>query len=131
LILFPLFLLAGAALCLRVAQGWNLSVYFRVKPSTPTGKTAVAGCILLVYAILLFIHFYRSSGGASSVGIVDGQYVYMSKSAVIRPISEEEYEMFPTQVARIMSAWMGMMATFCLSSFISPVKVRHAQGDLN
>ena len=107
-----------AALCLRVAQGWNLSVYLRKKPSTPTGKTAVAGCILLAYAILLFIHFYRSSGGASSVGIVDGQYVYLSKTVVIRPISEEEYIMFPTQVARIMSAWMGMMATFCLSSFI-------------
>jgi hypothetical protein len=93
-----------------------------MKPSAPAGKTAVAGCILLVYAILLFIHFYRSSGGASSVGIVEGQYVYMSKSAVIRPISEEEYKMFPTQVGRIMSAWMGMMATFCLSSFTNRVK---------
>ena len=100
---------------LRVAQGVEPLSLLRMKPSKPTDKTAVAGCVLvLVYAILLFIHFYRSSGGASSVGLVDGQYVYMSKSAVIRPISEEEYKMFPTQVARIMSAWMGMMATFGL-----------------
>jgi hypothetical protein len=130
LILIPFFLLMGAALCLRAAQGWNLSVYVRMKPSAPAGKTAVAGYVLLVYAILLFIHFYRSSGGASSVGIVEGQYVYMAKSAVIRSISEEEYKMFPTQVARIMSAWMGMMAMFCLSSFINRVKDRQ-QGDLN
>jgi hypothetical protein len=27
--------------------------------------------------------------------------------------------MFPTQVVRIMSAWIGMMATFCLSSLIN------------
>jgi hypothetical protein len=89
---------------------------------TPTGKTAVVGWVLLVYAVLLFVHFYRSSGGASSVGIVEGQFVYMYKSAVIRPISEEEYNMFPTQVARIMSAWIGMMATFCLSSLINQAK---------
>jgi hypothetical protein len=65
------------------------------------------------------MHFYRSSGGASNVGIVAGQYVYMYKDTVIRQISEAEYEMFPTQVARIMSAWLAMVATFCLSSLIN------------
>jgi hypothetical protein len=121
LILVPFFLLMGAILCARAAQGWNLSDYRRMRYSMPTGKTAVVGWVLLVYAVLLFVHSYRSSGGASSVGIVEGQYVYMYKSAVIRPISEEEYNMFPTQVARIMSAWIGMMATFCLSSFVNQV----------
>jgi hypothetical protein len=96
----------------------------------PTGKTALAGCVLLVYAILLFVHFYRSSGGASSVGIVEGQYVYLSKSTVVRPISEEEYKMFPTQVAKIMTAWIGMMATFCLSSLINQVEDGGSQDDL-
>jgi hypothetical protein len=86
---------------------------------------------MLLYAILLFVHFYRSSGGATSVGIVEGQYVYMSKDTVIRSISEAEYKMFPTQIARIMSAWMGMAATFCLSSIINEGKVPHAQDDLN
>jgi hypothetical protein len=119
LILVPFFLLMGAILCARAAQGWDPSEYRRY--SMPTGKTAVLGWVLLVYAVLLFVHFYRSSGGASSVGIIEGQYVYMYKSAVIRPISEEEYNMFPTQVARIMSAWIGMMATFCLSSLVNQV----------
>jgi hypothetical protein len=86
---------------------------------------------LLVYAILLFVHFYRSSGGATSVGIVEGRYVYTSRSAVIRPISEEEYKMFPTQLARMMSAWVGMMATFCLSSLNNQVKDRRARDDVN
>ena len=124
LILVPFFLTMGAVLCARVIQGWNLSDYRRAPFVTPTGKTAVVGWVLLVYAVLLFVHFYRSSGGASSVGIVEGQFVYLYKSAVIRPISEEEYNMFPTQVARIMSAWIGMMATFCLSSLINQAKDR-------
>ena len=131
LILVPFFLLAGAALCIRLAQGWKLSDYLRTRHPVPTGKTATVGWVLLVYAILLFAHFYRSSGGASGVGIVEGQYVYMSKSAVIRPISESEYKMFPTQVARIMSAWMAMAATFCLSSLINQVKDPHTRDDPN
>ncbi len=118
LILVPFFLIAGAVLCSRLVQGWKLSDYRRAPLPTPTGKTAAVGWVLLVYALLLFVHFYKSSGGASSVGIVEGQFVYMYKSAVIRPISEEEYNMFPTQVTRIISAWIGMMATFCLSSLI-------------
>jgi hypothetical protein len=122
LILAPFFLLMGAIVCARVTQGWNSSYYDRLRFATPRGKTAVVGYVLLVYAVLLFVHFYRSSGGASSVGVVEGQYVYMYKSAVIRPISEEEYKMFPTQWDRIMSAWMGMMSTFCLASLINPVK---------
>ena len=79
LILVPFFLMMGAILCARVAQGWKPSVYRRTRSSAPTGKTAAAGFVLLVYAVLLFMHFYKSSGGASSVGIVDGRYVYMSK----------------------------------------------------
>jgi hypothetical protein len=121
----------GAVLSLRVEQGWKLSDYYRMKPSVPRGITAVVGWVLLVYAILLFAHFYRSTGGASSVGIVEGQYVYMSKSTIIRSISEEEYKMFPTQWARLMSAWIGMGATFCLSSLINQVKDRRAQDALN
>jgi hypothetical protein len=122
LILVPFFLLMGAILCTRAIQGWDLPYRDRVRLSMPKGKTAVVGYVLLVYAVLLFVHFYKSSGGASSVGIVEGQYVYMYKSAVIRPISEEEYKMFPTQVARIMSAWLGMGSTFCLASLINSTK---------
>jgi hypothetical protein len=122
LILVPFFLLMGAIVCARVTQGWNSSYYNRVRFAIPRGKTAVVGYVLLVYGVLLFVHFYRSSGGASSVGVVEGQYVYMYKSAVIRPISEEEYKMFPTQWDRVMSAWMGMTSMFCLASLINPVK---------
>ena len=74
LILIPFFLLMGAILCARVIQG-NLSYYDRVRSSMPRGKTGAVGYVLLIYAVLLFVHFYRSLGGASSVGIVEGQYV--------------------------------------------------------
>jgi hypothetical protein len=131
LILVPFFLLMGAVVCARATQGWNFSAYLRIRPSAPKGKTAIAGWFLLAYAVLLFVHFYRSSGGASSVGMVEGQYVYMYKDTVTRPISAGEYKMFPTQVARIMSAWLAMMATFCLSSLISQVKDRSAQDAQN
>jgi hypothetical protein len=131
LILVPFFLMVGAILCARAAIGWNLSAYERLQSSLPRGKTAVFGRCLLVYAVLLFVHFYRSSGGASGVGIIEGQYVYKYKSAVIRPISEEEYKAFPAQVARIMSAWIGMMATFCLSSLINQGDDRRPKAHLN
>lgn len=131
LILVPFFLMMGAVLCARLTQRWTLSAYLRRRPSVPTSKTAIAGWLLLAYAILLFVYFYRSSGGASSVGIVDGQYVYMYKETVIRPISESEYRMFPTQVVRIMSAWLAMMATFCFSSLVGQENDRCAQDDLN
>ena len=136
LILVPFFLLMVAILCARVTQGWSLSAYRRMQLSIPKelsmpkGKTAIAGSFLLAYAILLFISFYKSSGGATSVGIVEGQYVYMYKSTVIRPISEAEYKMFPTHVAREMSAWLAMTAMFCLSS-LNQVKDRNAQDELN
>jgi hypothetical protein len=122
LILVPFFLLMGAILCARAVQGWNISYNDRVRFSMPRGRPAVVGWVLLVYAVLLFVHFDRSSGGASSVGIVEGQYVYMYKSTVIRPISEDEYKMFTTRWLRVMSAWMGMMSTFCLAALIYPVK---------
>jgi len=111
LILVPFGLLAGTILCASPRGGWR-------NPGTPKGRTAVIGWVLLVYAVMLFVQFYRSSGGASSVEIVDGQYVFMSKNPIIRPITEREYRMFPSHVARIMSAWMGMMAMFCMSSLL-------------
>ena len=130
LIVVPFVLLAVAILCTRVAQGWNLSAFDRMQLSMPKGRSAIAGWFLLAYAILLFIGFYKSSGGATSVGIVEGQYVYMNKSTVIRAISEAEYKMFPARVAREMSAWMAMMSMFCLSS-LNQVKSQNTKDDLN
>lgn len=126
LILAPFGLLGGSILCATPTplRGWR-------NPTPPRGRTAVIGWVLLIYAVMLFVHFYRSSGGASSVGIIEGHYVYMSKDTVIRPISEQEFKMFPTQVARIMSAWLAMMATFCLSSIIHKVNDQSVTDDPN
>ncbi len=87
-------------------------------------KVALLGWVLLIYGVLTFIYFYKMTGGATSVNIVNGQYVSMSKDHVIRPISEEEYRMIPNLWTRVMSAWIGMMAVFCTRSFELPQIIR-------
>jgi len=65
---------------------------------------------LLAYVAFQFVYFYRTTGGATSVGISDGHYVYKYKTDVLRTISEEEYRMFPNLITRFMSALLANMA---------------------
>jgi hypothetical protein len=83
-------------------------------------KGAFLGWVLLIYAVLTFVYYYKTTGGASSVGIVDGQYVSKYKDHVIRAITGREYRMFPNLWARVMSAWLAMGAVFCARSFALP-----------
>lgn len=55
---------------------------------------------------------YVLTGGASSVRVVNGQYVSMYKSQIIRTITENEYRMFRTLRTRVMTAWTATMAVF-------------------
>jgi len=105
------FLLAGAVLCSRAVEPTP-------RLALRADKVALFGWGLLIYAVLTFIYFYKTTGGATSVGIVDGQYVSQYKDHVIRFISEDEYRMFPNLWTRVMSAWIGMMAMFCARSFV-------------
>jgi hypothetical protein len=109
----PFFLVAGAILCARVVDP-------RSRLAPRFDKTALVGWVLLIYGVCTFIYFYRTTGGASSVGVVDGQYVSKYKDHVIRSITEAEFRRFPNLWARVMSAWIGMMAVFCLKSFTPP-----------
>jgi hypothetical protein len=81
---------------------------------------SLVGFGLLVYAIFLFVYFYKTTGGASSVDVVDGQYVSKNKDHVIRTLTEQEYRAFPNLWTRVMSAWLAMMAVFCSKSFTFP-----------
>jgi drug/metabolite transporter (DMT)-like permease len=67
------FLLAGAVLCSKAVEP-------RRRLAFRDDKVAKVGFVLLVYAVLTFVYFYKTTGGATSVGIVDGQYVSMHKS---------------------------------------------------
>jgi uncharacterized membrane protein HdeD (DUF308 family) len=100
-------LVFGAVLCAQAIKSER-----PLKP--PARNWTVVGFALFVYAVLTFVYFYRTTGGASSVTIVDGQYVSMYKSRIIRIITEHEYRMFPNLWTRVMSAWIGMMAVFIL-----------------
>ena len=104
------FLLAGAVLCANATKA---------KPHLALSADAfsLVGWGLLVYAVATFIYFYRTTGGASNVAIIDGQYVSQYQSRVIRTISEAEYKMFPNLWTRVMSAWVAMAAVFCTRSF--------------
>jgi hypothetical protein len=109
----PFLVLAGAVLCSR-AVAPRLRLSFRVN------KMSLAGFGLLAYAIFWFVYFYKTTGGASSVGVVDGRYVSMYQGHVLRTITEKEYLTFPNLWTRVMSAWVGMMAVFCSKSFKLP-----------
>ena len=112
-VLPPFFIMAGAVLCSRAVQP-------RLRLPVRMDRVTLVGFGLLAYAILTFIYFYKTTGGASSVAIVDGQYVSQYKSHIIRVITKEEYRMFPNLWARVMTAWVGMMAVFCTKSFTLP-----------
>jgi hypothetical protein len=70
----------------------------------PTTRWGLAGCLLLVYAILTFVYFYRSTGGATGVYIKDGRYFAVHQGGVTRTIARQEYVMFPNLWTRVMSA---------------------------
>jgi hypothetical protein len=79
---------------------------------------AIAAGLLFLYFILTFVYFYRTTGGASSVAIVDGRYVSMYKSQVIRTITEAEYRIFPSLWTRVISVFVAMMSVLFLNSFV-------------
>lgn len=108
----PLFLLFGAVLCAKAVES---DVRFR----RPSGLLAWLGLVLLVYALFTFIYFYSTTGGASSVSIVNGEYVSMYKGHILRTITEREYSMFPNLWVRFMTACMPIMALFALAQFLS------------
>ena len=62
----PLFVVGGAVLCSRAVET-------RLRLPLRTDKVSLVGFGILVYAILLFVYFYKTTGGASSVAVVDGQ----------------------------------------------------------
>jgi uncharacterized membrane protein len=110
--LFPcIFLLAGAVLC---AKGVKSKRHFR----RPTGKLAWLGFVLFIYAVLTFVHYYRTTGGSSGQSIVNGQYVSTYwNSQMVKVVTEREYRMFTNLWTRVMTAWIGMLAIFALTRF--------------
>jgi hypothetical protein len=114
------FLLAGAVLCSSVLNP-------RPRFALHFDKLSMLGWVLLIYALCTFAYDYKTTGGATSVGIVNGQYVSMYKDRVIRVITDSEYKMFPDLWTRVMSAWIAMMAVFCATSFRWPLEYRSEQ----
>jgi hypothetical protein len=106
-ILAPFALMSLAVLC-------GEAVKSELGYKRPTRNRKFLGFAVLAYAVLMFIYFYRTTGGASSVSIVDGRYVSMYKDRILRTI--------PNLWSRVMSAWMGMMAFFYLIQFPSTNK---------
>ena len=112
----PFLLVAGAVLCSRAVDP-------RPRFALRFDKISVLGWILLVYALCTFVYDYKVTGGATSVAVVDGQYVSKYKDHVIRLITADEYRMFPNLWIRVMSAWIAMMAVFCAASFVVPERL--------
>jgi hypothetical protein len=107
----PFLVLAGVVLCARAVNPMpqvneKNKIWVRI------------GTVLFAYSILLFIYFYRTSGGASSVGGDYGRRVAKYKSQIIRQITEDEYQMFPNLWTRAMSAWIGTLSVFGIMPFV-------------
>jgi hypothetical protein len=117
----PFLLVAGAVLCSKAVEP-------KPRFSLRFDKVAALGWVLLIYSICTFVYDYKTTGGATSVGIVDGQYVSKYKDHVIRIITADEYKMFPNLWTRVMSAWIAMMAVFCAKSFVLPQRPRSDAG---
>jgi len=103
-------LVIGAGVCSRLLE------------STPRSVRLPSNSLewgLLIYVMFTFVYVYKMTGGASSVGIVDGQYVAVSKDRVIRAISEHECRIIPRLWPRFMTALISMVAVSCLSAFTS------------
>ena len=114
-VLVVFFPMMGAVLCARAAESGQF-----LKPRA--SNLMLCGCALLVYAVITLVYIYKTTGGASSVGVVDGQYFSEYKGQVIRSITEYEYKIFPTLWTRVLSAWIAMMSVFCLRSFAPTVR---------
>jgi hypothetical protein len=113
----PFLLVAAAVLCSRAVDA-------RPRFAFRFDRLAMLGWFLLVYAICTFVYDYKTTGGATSVAIVNGEYVSKYKDQVIRVITDNEYRMFPNLWTRVMSAWIAMMAIFCTQSFTLPACLR-------
>jgi hypothetical protein len=105
--MFPLLLLIfGAIWCTKASESAPRA--FR-----PSGATLVLGMALLLYAVLTFVYFYRTTGGAFNVEAVTGHFFAGSKNAD-RPITEYEYRISPNLWTRAMTAWSGTIAVMGL-----------------
>jgi len=109
-ILIPFGLIALAIICDRSARN-------RLPYSEPISDLRWLQVALLAYAIGTFVYFYETTGGATGVEVMDGQYVSMYKSRVLKVISEHEFRNFPSLWTRVMSSWIGMMAVSGLRRF--------------
>jgi hypothetical protein len=102
----------GAVLCIKAVEDIRRSRQFSIRGGLLAGG-------LVLYAVLTFVYFYRTTGGASSVEVLDGHYVSMYKDHVIRTITAEEYAMFPNLWVRVMTAWIVVAATIGVQHHVS------------
>lgn len=121
LLLVPFALLGGAIVCMRAADGWSVTVYRFNDFSQYLRPLARIGFVVMGYAVVLMVIFYKATNGATGVGIEHGEYVYLHKDTVIRAISEQEYYMYPAWIMRVFSAHMTAGGFFCLSWLKRPV----------
>jgi len=100
---------------LFAAVGCGQAVKAGRRYQKPARNWKLFGYAALGYAVLTFVYFYRTMGGASGVSIVDGRYVSMYQDRILSTITETQYRMFPILLSRVMSAWIGMTAFFYLT----------------
>ncbi len=115
----PLF--AAAIFGLAVKSDWS----FKGHP----GYWKLLCLATLVYSLMTLVYYIYTTEGASSVGMVDGRYISLYKDRVIRSISEYEFRMFPNLWTRVMTAWLGMLATVFMMVFSTALQRKNSAAD--
>ncbi len=106
-ILVPFALMFASMLCFQA---------FRRNPTimVPNRKAAVLSAVLLAYGVGMLRFAYRATGGASSVAVVNAEYVSMYKDHVLRVLNADEFRRYPNLWTRAFTAWTGMIAALTL-----------------
>jgi len=73
------------------------------------------GSLLFIFAVANFLYLYRHFDGATGVTLRNGTSYTMYKDTVLRPISREDYLLFPKILIRAMAAGIGMTAFLGMS----------------
>jgi len=76
----------------------------------PPRHEQFVSALLLVYALAMWVYFFRKTGGASGADIIQGQYVFTDKARILKTVTEHEYRMLPNLVIRSFTALFGWMS---------------------
>jgi len=85
------------------------------RTQVPSRGLGLFAALLVVYAIITFVHLHQEMGGAWNLEETGGRYLLENNGKVIRTISQQEYWTFEGLFFRTWSAVAGAISVFGLA----------------